>query len=58
MKTTRVSVSRREFVIGTTTLGAGFSLGLYLPFAEQAGAADGAAGGQATSSISRGAISR
>ena len=48
MKTTRVNVSRREFLIGTTTLGAGFSLGLFLPFAKRAGAADGAAADQAT----------
>jgi isoquinoline 1-oxidoreductase beta subunit len=43
MKKTRVNVSRREFLIGTTTLGAGFSLGMYLPFAARADTADGAA---------------
>ena len=43
MKSTRVNVSRREFLIGTTTLGAGFSLGMYLPFAARADTADGAA---------------
>jgi isoquinoline 1-oxidoreductase beta subunit len=31
MKNERVNVSRREFLIRTTTLSAGFSLGLYLP---------------------------
>ncbi|MCB1772651.1 MAG: xanthine dehydrogenase family protein molybdopterin-binding subunit [Gammaproteobacteria bacterium] len=32
-----VDVSRREFVIGSTALGAGFSLGLYLPIVARAG---------------------
>jgi isoquinoline 1-oxidoreductase beta subunit len=32
MKKTQVKVSRREFLIGTATVGAGFSLGMYLPF--------------------------
>jgi len=31
MKKQRVNISRREFLIGSTTVGAGFSLGLYLP---------------------------
>jgi isoquinoline 1-oxidoreductase subunit beta len=31
MKKQRINVSRREFLIGTATAGAGFSLGLYLP---------------------------
>ena len=31
MKKERINVSRREFLIGTATAGAGFSLGLYLP---------------------------
>ncbi|MGB5602842.1 MAG: molybdopterin cofactor-binding domain-containing protein [Gammaproteobacteria bacterium] len=31
MKNYRVNVSRREFLIRSTTIGAGFSLGLYLP---------------------------
>jgi isoquinoline 1-oxidoreductase beta subunit len=31
MKKQRVNISRREFLIGSTTAGAGFSLGLYLP---------------------------
>ena len=43
MKNTLVNVSRREFLIGTTTLGAGFSLGMYLPFAARADTADDAA---------------
>ena len=32
MATTRVSISRRDFLIGTASVGAGLSLGLYLPF--------------------------
>ncbi len=32
MKKERIDVSRREFLVRSTTLGAGFSLGLYLPF--------------------------
>ena len=43
MKTTRLNVSRREFLIGTTTVGAGFSLGMYLPFAGLAHADGGGA---------------
>ena len=31
MKKQRCNISRREFLINTTTVGAGFSLGLYLP---------------------------
>ncbi len=31
MKKNHVNISRREFLIGTTAVGAGFSLGLYLP---------------------------
>ena len=31
MKKQRVNISRREFLIGSTAVGAGFSLGLYLP---------------------------
>ena len=31
MKKQRVNISRRDFLIQTTTVGAGFSLGLYLP---------------------------
>ena len=31
MKKQRVNISRREFLIGSVTAGAGFSLGLYLP---------------------------
>jgi isoquinoline 1-oxidoreductase beta subunit len=46
MNKTRVTVSRREFLIGTTLLGAGFSLGMYLPFAARADAAEGAAPAQ------------
>ena len=33
MKKDRVKISRREFLIGTTAAGAGFSLGMYLPLA-------------------------
>jgi len=33
MATEQLSLTRREFLIGTATAGAGFSLGLYLPFA-------------------------
>jgi len=44
MKTERINVSRRDFLIHSTALGAGFSLGLYLPVASRAAfAADGAA---------------
>jgi isoquinoline 1-oxidoreductase beta subunit len=43
MKKERISVSRRDFLIHSTTLGVGFSLGLHLPFASRAAfAADGA----------------
>ena len=35
MKKERVSISRREFLINSTTLGTGFSLGLFLPIAGQ-----------------------
>ena len=31
MKKQRVNISRRDFLIGSATAGAGFSLGLYLP---------------------------
>ena len=31
MKKQRVNISRREFLIGSAAIGAGFSLGLYLP---------------------------
>ena len=34
-----VDVSRREFVFGSAVLGAGFSLGLYLPTGARAGMA-------------------
>ncbi len=39
----RINVSRREFLIHSTALGAGFSLGLYLPFSGNAFAAGGVA---------------
>lgn len=43
MNKERINVSRREFLIRTGTLGAGFSLGLYLPFTSRGVfAADGA----------------
>jgi isoquinoline 1-oxidoreductase subunit beta len=32
MATEQLSLTRREFLIGTATVGAGFSLGFYLPF--------------------------
>jgi len=41
MKKERVNISRREFLIRTTTIGAGFSLGMYLPMGKKAMAADG-----------------
>jgi isoquinoline 1-oxidoreductase beta subunit len=44
MKKERVNISRRDFLVGTTTVAAGFSLGLYLPLNSSAAmAADGAA---------------
>ena len=43
MKKERINISRREFLIRTTTVGAGFSLGLYLP-----GCSDGATPGGVT----------
>ena len=44
MKKQRVNISRRDFLVRTTTVGAGFSLGLYLPLnSSGAMAADGAA---------------
>ena len=44
MKKERINVSRREFLVNSTALGTGFSLGLYLPFVSRAAfAADGAA---------------
>lgn len=36
MKKTQVDVSRREFLIGTSVLGTGFSLGLFLPLKARA----------------------
>ena len=44
MKKERINVSRREFLIRSTTLGTGFALGLYLPLgAREVLAAEGAA---------------
>ena len=44
MKKERVNISRRDFLVRSTTVGAGFSLGLYLPLnSSGAMAADGAA---------------
>ena len=44
MKKQRVNISRRDFLVRTTSIGAGFSLGLYLPLSSSAAmAADGAA---------------
>ena len=40
MKKERINVSRREFLIHTGTLGAGFSLGLYLSGCSDDGPAD------------------
>jgi isoquinoline 1-oxidoreductase beta subunit len=40
MKNERINVSRREFLIHTTTISAGFSLGLYLPMSGSALAAE------------------
>ena len=43
MKNQRINVSRRDFLIHSTAIGAGFSLGLYLPFTSRSAfAADGA----------------
>lgn len=43
MKKERINVSRREFIVNSTALGTGFSLGLSLPFASRtAFAAEGA----------------
>ena len=39
MATEPVTLTRREFLIGTAAAGAGFSLGLYLPFASNPAAA-------------------
>ena len=48
MKKERINVSRREFIVNSTAIGTGFSLGLSLPFASRAAlAADGAAEGAA-----------
>lgn len=44
MKKERINVSRREFLIRSTTMGTGFALGLYLPLASrEAMAVEGAA---------------
>lgn len=44
MKKERINVSRREFIVNSTAIGTGFSLGLSLPFASRtAFAAEGAA---------------
>jgi len=40
MATERVNISRRRFLIGTATAGAGLSLGLYLPLAKGEGKTD------------------
>ena len=40
MQKKRINVSRREFLVSSTALGAGFSLGLYLPLNTRAVAAD------------------
>ena len=40
MTTESLKLTRREFLIGTAAAGAGFSLGLYLPVAGAAGAAE------------------
>ncbi len=41
MKKERINVSRREFLIRSTTMGAGFSLGLYLPVSSREALAAG-----------------
>ncbi|MGB5395640.1 MAG: twin-arginine translocation signal domain-containing protein, partial [Gammaproteobacteria bacterium] len=43
----RVNISRREFLVRSSALGAGFSLGLTLPLSSAALAADAAAAGGA-----------
>ncbi len=52
MKQERINVSRREFLICSATLGAGFSLGLYLPFTSRGVLADVGAAGTMSSEIS------
>ncbi len=46
MKKERVNISRREFLIRTTTIGAGFSLGMYLPMGNKAMAAEVSSDGE------------
>ena len=45
MKNERINISRREFLIRTTTIGAGFSLGLYLPGCSDSSTTGGTTGG-------------
>ena len=47
MKKASINVKRREFLIQTTALGTGFSLGLYLPFASRSAFAADALAAQA-----------
>ncbi len=42
MTTERIDVSRREFLVRSSALGAGFALGLYLPLASRSALADAA----------------
>jgi isoquinoline 1-oxidoreductase beta subunit len=53
MKKERINVSRRDFLVNSTALGTGFSLGMTLPFASSvAFAAEGAAEGAAAPALS------
>ncbi len=52
MKKQRVSISRREFLIRSTTIGAGFSLGLYLPMSSHAAKAATGTAGEVPSAVS------
>jgi isoquinoline 1-oxidoreductase subunit beta len=51
MKKQRVSISRREFLIRSTTIGAGFSLGLYLPMSSHAARAATGTAGEVASAV-------
>jgi len=51
MKNERVSISRREFLIRSTAMGVGFSLGLYLPMSSRAAMAATGTAGEASSTV-------
>ena len=52
MKKQPVNISRREFLIRSTTIGAGFSLGLYLPMSSHAAKAATGTAGEVPSAVS------